>query len=84
MGRRCRFLAVNVQETREALVDCYLDAFRKTHLIMLLTDEKTNKYGLSKRDVGWRIDYLGDLGGYGTATGATCTTTTQKASSTSA
>ena len=31
---------------------------------MLLTDEKTNKYGLSKRDVGWRIDCLGDLGGF--------------------
>jgi hypothetical protein len=52
------------QKTREALVDCYLDAFKKTHLIMLLTDEKTNKYGLSKRDVGWRVDCLGDMGGF--------------------
>jgi hypothetical protein len=52
------------QQTREALVDSYLEAFRKTHLVMLLTDEKTNKYGLSKRDVGWRVDCLGDVGGF--------------------
>jgi hypothetical protein len=52
------------QKTREALVDSYLDAFRKTHLIMLLTDEKTNRYGLSKRNVGWRVDCLGDMGGF--------------------
>jgi hypothetical protein len=31
---------------------------------MLLTDEKTNKYGLSKRNVGWRVDCLGDMGGF--------------------
>jgi hypothetical protein len=52
------------QETREALVDAYLGAFPQTHLIMLLTDERTNKYGLSKRAVGWRVDCLGDLGGF--------------------
>lgn len=52
------------QKTREALVDSYLEAFRKTHLIMLLTDEKTNRYGLSKRNVGWRVDCLGDMGGF--------------------
>lgn len=52
------------QRTREALVGSYLEAFRKTHLIMLLTDEKTNRYGLSKRDVGWRVDCLGDMGGF--------------------
>ncbi|MHC4400938.1 MAG: DUF4832 domain-containing protein [Planctomycetota bacterium] len=51
-------------KTREALVDCYLEAFRKTHLIMLLTDEATNRYGLSKRNVGWRVDCLGDMGGF--------------------
>ncbi len=53
------------QQTRELLVDSYLDAFKKTHLVMLLTDEKTNKYGLSKRNVGWRVDCLGDMGGFG-------------------
>ena len=52
------------QKTREALVDSYLDAFPKTHLVVLLTDEKTNRYGLSKRDVGWRVDCLGDMGGF--------------------
>jgi hypothetical protein len=52
------------QKTRAALVDSYLEAFRKTHLVMLLTDEKTNRYGLSKRDVGWRVDCLGDMGGF--------------------
>lgn len=52
------------QPAREALVDAYLEAFRKTPLVMLLTDEKTNKYGLSKRNVGWRVDCLGDMGGF--------------------
>lgn len=52
------------QKTREALVDAYLDSFKKTHLVMLLTDKKTNSYGLSKRDVGWRVDCLGDMGGF--------------------
>jgi hypothetical protein len=49
-------------ETRKALVNAYTDNFRKTPLIMLLTDEKTNKYGLSQADVGWRVDCIGDLG----------------------
>lgn len=52
------------QPTREALVDAYLDSFQKTPLVMLLTDEKTNKYGNSKRPVGWRVDCLGDMGGF--------------------
>ncbi len=52
------------QRTREALVDSYIEAFAKTHLIMLLTDEKTNRYGLSRRDLGWRVDCLGDVGGF--------------------
>jgi hypothetical protein len=29
---------------------------------MLMTDEKTNKFGLSQADVGWRVDCIGDLG----------------------
>jgi hypothetical protein len=52
------------QKTREALVNAYTDSFKKTHLVMLLTDEKTNKYGLSRADVGWRVDCLGDMGGF--------------------
>ena len=52
------------QKTREALVDAYLEAFPTTDLVMLLTDEATNGYGISKRNVGWRIDCLGDMGGF--------------------
>ncbi|HUU28279.1 MAG TPA: DUF4832 domain-containing protein [archaeon] len=48
-------------QTRRALVDSYIDSFKKTPLVMLLTDEKTNKYGLSRHNVGWRVDCLGDL-----------------------
>lgn len=51
-------------KTREALVDSYTEAFPRSHLVMLLTDEKTNKYGLSRRPVGWRVDCLGDMGGF--------------------
>ncbi len=50
---------------REALVDAYLEGFRETPLIMLLTDAGTNGYGISKRNVGWRVDCLGDMGGFG-------------------
>ncbi len=49
-------------QTRRALVDAYLEAFQKTPLVMLLTDEQTNKYGREKANVGWRVDCLGDLG----------------------
>lgn len=52
------------QRTREALVSSYLEAFPNTQLIMLLTDRKTHIYGLSRRDVGWRVDCLGDMGGF--------------------
>lgn len=52
------------QKTREALVDAYLEAFQKTPLVMLLTDAKTNSYGISKKPVGWRVDCLGDMGGF--------------------
>ncbi|HZG76555.1 MAG TPA: DUF4832 domain-containing protein [Paenibacillus sp.] len=51
------------QATREALVDSYLDSFRRTPLLMLLTDEATNRYGLSRGNVGYRADCLGDMGG---------------------
>ncbi len=30
----------------------------------LLMDARTNKYIMSKRNVGWRADCLGDLGGF--------------------
>ena len=56
--------ALLTQKTREALVDAYIESFRQTHLVMLLTDEKTNGYALSRADVGWRVDCLGDMGGF--------------------
>jgi len=46
------------EKTRKALVNAYTDNFKKTPLIMLLTDVKTNMYGLSQANVGWRIDYF--------------------------
>lgn len=52
------------QPTREALVDAYVESFEKTPLVMLLTDRKTNTYGLSRANVGWRVDCLGDMGGF--------------------
>ena len=54
--------AILTQTTRAALVNAYTDNFKKTPLIMLLTDEATNKYGLSQANVGWRVDCIGDLG----------------------
>lgn len=51
------------QETREALVTSYTDYFKKTPLIALLTDEKTNAFAVSQgTNVGWRVDCIGDLG----------------------
>lgn len=53
---------VLTQNTREALINSYVEYFKKTPLIALLTDEKTNKYANSKAHVGWRVDCIGDLG----------------------
>ena len=50
------------QPTREALVKAYTESFRKTPLIALLMDEKTNSYANSQIPVGWRVDCIGDLG----------------------
>lgn len=52
------------ERTMHALVDVYTDNFRRTPLIALLMDEKTNRYAQSKGNgnVGWRVDCIGDLG----------------------
>lgn len=50
--------------TREALINAYTDNFKKTPLIMLLTDKKSNEYALTQANVGWRVDCLGDMGGF--------------------
>lgn len=52
-------------KTKKALVDVYIESFKQTPLIMLVNDEETNLYGLSRTNVGWRVDCLGDLGGFG-------------------
>jgi len=57
--------AILSQPVREALVNAYTDNFKKTPLMMLLTDKETNEYGLSQANVGWRVDCLGDMGGFG-------------------
>jgi hypothetical protein len=50
-------------KTREALVTSYTGYFKKTPLIALLTDEKTNTFAVSQGpNVGWRVDCIGDLG----------------------
>ena len=54
--------AILKQSTRAALINPYTDNFKETPLIMLLTDEVTNKYGLTQANVGWRVDCIGDLG----------------------
>jgi len=51
-------------EIRKKLVNAYTDNFKKTPLLALLTDEKTNMYALSQANVGWRVDCLGDMGGF--------------------
>ncbi|MBK7713720.1 MAG: DUF4832 domain-containing protein [Bacteroidales bacterium] len=50
------------QTAREALINSYTESFRKTPLIALLMDKKTNMYADSQIPVGWRVDCIGDLG----------------------
>ena len=45
-------------------MDCYLDTFSRTPLLMQLTDEETIEHSMSRRAVGWRADCLGDVGGF--------------------
>jgi hypothetical protein len=46
------------------LMDSYLDSFHKTPLVVQPTDPKTDGYAISKANVGWRADCLGDMGGF--------------------
>jgi len=50
------------ETSRKGLVNAYTDSFRKTPLIALLMDKKTNMYADSQIPVGWRVDCIGDLG----------------------
>jgi len=49
------------QAARASLLDAYLDTFTLTPLLVLLEDKPTNTYPLSRRDVGYRFDCLGDM-----------------------
>ena len=52
------------EPTLKGLLDCYLDSFPRTRLVLQLKDERATRYSLGKRPVGWRVDCLGDMGGF--------------------
>lgn len=60
-GSGTRFLS---KKTRERMMDSYLDSFHATPLVIQPNDPKTSEYALSKANVGWRADCLGDMGGF--------------------
>ena len=51
-------------DVMKSLIDSYVDSFHKTPLVIQPTDPKTVGYALSKANVGWRADCLGDMGGF--------------------
>jgi len=50
-------------ENCRKIIDAYLGAFRKTHLLMLVGGRECLGYA-AERGTGWRADCLGDLGGF--------------------
>jgi hypothetical protein len=50
---------------RRNLVTGFADIFFLKPMIILLTDEKTNKYTFTKSNTGWRADCIGNLGFWG-------------------
>jgi hypothetical protein len=52
------------EPTLRGLLDCYLGSFPRTQLVLQLKDERATRYALAKRPVGWRVDCLGDMGGF--------------------
>ena len=44
-----------------ALMDSYLQSFQKTPLVVQPTDRRTVQYALVRKNVGWRVDCLGDM-----------------------
>jgi hypothetical protein len=50
-------------ETRKLIIDAYVEAFRKTPLLMLVGDPECLAYA-AERGAGWRADCLGDMGGF--------------------
>lgn len=49
-------------QTMQALLDPYIESFKKTPLVVLIHGKKSVEYMTSKTTVGWRQDCLGDLG----------------------
>lgn len=52
------------QPVLEALHDAYIESFRKTPLVIQPKGARSNGYVNSKAAVGWRVDCLGDMGGF--------------------
>lgn len=50
-------------ENQKKIIDTYLEAFRKTPLLMLMDGSEMLHYATS-RGTGWRADCLGDMGGF--------------------
>ncbi len=50
-------------ENRKKIIDAYVNAFRKTTLLMLIGGRECLTYA-AERGVGWRADCLGDMGGF--------------------
>jgi hypothetical protein len=48
---------------RERIIDTYVEAFRKTPLLMLIGGRECLTYA-ARRGAGWRADCLGDMGGF--------------------
>jgi hypothetical protein len=59
-GSKCELPTL---ENRERIVDAYLEAFRKTPLVMLVGGREMLRYA-TQRGAGWRADCLGDMGGF--------------------
>lgn len=51
------------EENQKKIIDTYLEAFRKTPLLMLMDGAEMLQYATS-RGTGWRADCLGDMGGF--------------------
>lgn len=50
-------------ETRRLIIDTYVNAFRRTPLLMLIGDAESLTYAV-EHGTGWRADCLGDMGGF--------------------
>jgi len=59
-SKQCRMPSL---ENRMAIVNTYLESFRKTPLLMLIGGGECLKHAVA-RGTGWRADCLGDMGGF--------------------